>query len=282
MITIKQIESPAVVTDGVTNVNLYAGQTYTCEVPEVDDWRVIEIDTTISGITPSDSFLFYMTANMNILIDWGDGTTDDLINYNGGLIGIYPTITHQYSVGGVYEVKYKTGNELTTGGGTDYTKVTKVKNFGSYINNSHKNAFRFPNAEFIATDKLPFQSSLSQPFFGNQNMAVPPEIQTFGMTTFNLTFGGTNLNADLGYMDLRTVTDMTNFASSVTTWSQANYEATWVGWLGWSGGVPTKTLKNNVPFHGGSSTVGIGSDGAAARSYAINTLGWVVTDGGEV
>jgi len=34
MITIKQIESPAVVTDGVTNVNLYAGQTYTCEVPE--------------------------------------------------------------------------------------------------------------------------------------------------------------------------------------------------------------------------------------------------------
>ena len=33
MITIKQIESPAVVTDGVTDVNLYAGQTYTCEVP---------------------------------------------------------------------------------------------------------------------------------------------------------------------------------------------------------------------------------------------------------
>ena len=33
MITIKQIESPAVVTDGATTTNLYAGQTYTCEVP---------------------------------------------------------------------------------------------------------------------------------------------------------------------------------------------------------------------------------------------------------
>ena len=79
---------------------------------------------------------------------------------------------------------------------------------------------------------------------------------------------------------------MTSFAFGVTTWTQANYEATWAGWFRMvTGDVAPPTgwvLKSNVPFHGGNSTVSIGSLAAAARSYAINTLGWTVTDGGEI
>ena len=50
---------------------------------------------------------------------------------------------------------------------------------------------------------------------------------------FNVTsmYVGTQLNANLGGWNLNDVSNMSNFAALVTTWSQENYEATWEGWL---------------------------------------------------
>tara|TARA_R110000824_G_scaffold143851_1_gene311608 strand:- start:73 stop:495 length:423 start_codon:yes stop_codon:yes gene_type:complete len=125
---------------------------------------------------------------------------------------------------------------------------------------------------------------LSSLFYGIDSSVFfnPQSLDVSGVSSLSAILAFTKFDNDLGAWYIGNVTTMANFAQGVTTWSQSNYEASWVGWLGWSGGVPNITLNNNVPMHGGSATVSIGSDGAAARSYAINTLGWIVTDGGEI
>ena len=163
---------------------------------------------------------------------------------------------------------------------SDGLKITEVSNFGDFLFTSCQQMFYdCSNVVFSAADHLRTDSGNYTFCFFSTGSSFP---NILNPQILRGCFRNTSLNEDLGYINLRDAYDMAQFALNVTTWSQANYEATWLGWLGWESGAPTITLRNTVTFDGGNSTVGIGSDGAAARAYAINTLGWTITDGGEV
>ncbi len=278
--------NPAVVTDGTTDINLYAGQTYTCEVPEPpSEWFEMEVDTTIVGAgSPSDTFRFRAKSGTNLIIDKGDGS--DIIYFTN--TGATTNIDLVYSVGGVYTVKmkgYYSGSFRTPS--DDGYKITNVLNMGKMLWLGVNAFFDCPNAIFSATDQMILISNNPVPLFYKCTLLVtPPYINTSYISNMTSNFYRTSLDADLGYYDLRSCTNLTNFALDVTTWSQANYSATLLGWLRWDSNTHSPAvgwvLKSNVPFHGGNSTVAIGSEAALARTYLINTLGWTITDGGEV
>ena len=276
MITIKQIESPVVVTDGVTDVNLYAGQTYTCEVPEVNEWFEMEIDTRISGTSPSDSFQLKMDSG-NIILDKGDSSP---IEYHSDIVTNDPRLLFQYAVLGVYTIRMKGWGRMSNGAVADADKITRITNFGKF-NFKDGNSFLYKCSNVIieATDELRIETfrNLCRNAF---SIVKAPIINNPSITNYSLAFSFTKLNDNLGYLDIRSATTMASFALGVTTWSTPNYNASLMGFLRMQSGdtaPPTGwILKSNVSFHGGSSIAT--GDGLIARNYLINTFNWTITD----
>ena len=276
MITIKQIESPAVVTDGGVDTNLYAGQTYTCGVPEVNEWLTMTIDTRITSKTPSDTMEFRFVSINPRTFDWGDGSD---LDYNSDLLS-----THTYATGGIYTVKIKGSGQMDMFT-SDNLKIIGVSNMGDFYHTVLSQTWwDGANIVWTATDTIRGSGNIGTAFYLNISLVTPPKFSY--ITVFSTAFAYTSLNDDLGYMDLRLCSVMTSFAQGVTTWSQANYSATLMGWLRWDSITHAPAigwvLKSNVTFHGGNSTVAIGSEAALARTYLISTLGWIITDGGEI
>ena len=91
MITIKQIQNNATVTDGTDTVTLGAGDSYTCSEPEekLDLIFTVDIDTNI--------FNLGIQQNNNFLIDWGDGVEEYHVFSSAGTS---TTIEHNYTTTG--------------------------------------------------------------------------------------------------------------------------------------------------------------------------------------
>ena len=282
MITIKQIQNNATVTDGTDTVTLGAGDNYTCSPPVINEWMELVIDTTISGGTPSDSFS--LSAKGNGLIDWGDGTIKP---FDGTTTNIDSTNTHQYSVGGVYTVKYKGWLTMANGLASDGVKIIEFKNCGAETSfDTVGNMFYYCiNMTVTAKDVVNTLSNTALRMFSYCLLLVePPKVMTYFMNSVQEMFLRASLNSDLGYMDLRQCNNFTNFAINVTTWSTENYGKTLMGWLRWDSTTHAPQvgwdLKPNQNFHGGNSTLIAGSEAALARDYLINNLNWTITDGG--
>lgn len=91
------------------------------------------------------------------------------------------------------------------------------------------------------------------------------------VTSLNSTFEGcTSLTAisDAGNWNMTQCTTCADLFRSSTI-NTTDYDAMWVGW-------DAQVLKNNVPFHGGSSAAT--GAGLTARNNIISTYGWTVTD----
>jgi len=102
---------------------------------------------------------------------------------------------------------------------------------------------------------------------------------TLGSTLRQL---GSITSLDVSTWDISGVTNLSNFAI-LTTIPTSDYDALLIGWTGWSGGVPTKTVPNSLtPHFGASSTFTSGGDADDARQYLIDTKSWTITDGGGV
>ena len=97
---------------------------------------IMEVDTTdtSSAVSASDSIILPFVRNntVNLQIDWGDGS--ELEPYTDTLF-----ISHQYSVGGVYDIKIYNLNGVSripwnittlTGNKRDYSKFYDLKQFG--------------------------------------------------------------------------------------------------------------------------------------------------------
>ena len=276
MITIKQIESPVVVTDGVTDVNLYAGQTYTCEVPVVNEWFEMEIDTRISGDSPSDSFQI-PTRYGNILIEWGDGVVEYISQINQTTD---PRLLHQYATEGIYNIKIKGDVQWRTTSIGERNKIIGISNFGTLIFRDVSNWFWDCNNLVLTATDSPNSAidNLSSVFFGCQNLTNMPNFNGCYIKSMTSTFEGVVIG-NLGSYDLRNCLGMTNFAR-YSAWSTDNYNASLMGFLRMQAGdtaPPTGwILRSNVPFHGGSAIAT--GDGLVARNYLINVLNWTITD----
>ena len=93
--------------------------------------------------------------------------------------------------------------------------------------------------------------------------------------------GATNFNQDLGNWNVANVLSMTNMFAN-TSLSTNNYNSILTGWTGWIGGVPTKSVKSNVPFSVGSTKYTSGSTANDARNYLLTGKTWTITDGGGI
>tara|TARA_R110000803_G_scaffold15312_3_gene42490 strand:- start:936 stop:2123 length:1188 start_codon:yes stop_codon:yes gene_type:complete len=91
---------------------------------------------------------------------------------------------------------------------------------------------------------------------------------------------GSGFNQSLGAWNLENVISLGYISNG--SMSNANYQDTLVGWLGWSGGAPTRTVASGLSVNAYSSKYEIGGDSEAARNYLISTLGWTITDGGGI
>jgi surface protein len=85
-------------------------------------------------------------------------------------------------------------------------------------------------------------------------------------------------NQDLSDWNVDGLTSAQGFCKSM---SKANYDALLIGWTGWSGGSPTKTVQSGVKLNVFSTKYTLsGGDAAAARNYLVTTKGWQISDGG--
>ena len=264
------------------------GESYTCTPPVepvVNEWWEMEIDTRISGAT-SNTEMYFRFRNGSLTIDKGDGT--DLI-YVDDAQSSNPLLTLQYATAGIYTVRIKGNGFLQMQNTLDANKITNLKNCGDFMHTDNSLMFlSCVNMVVTATDQMNNcrGAGFTNMFNNCNSLESLPKLNTSIATSLLSLIKTTAFNQDIGCFDLRRCTVMTTFADSVTTWSQANYSATLLGWLRWDNTTHLPAvgwvLKSNVSFHGGSSTVAIGSEAALARTYFIDVLNWSFTDGGEV
>ena len=282
MITIKNIQNTATVTDGSNTIELGAGGAYTCDVTEVNEWLELTIDTTISTSFSSNTEFRFLADRTWLSVDKGDGS--DVLYY--GKTAQSEKVILSYAVAGVYNVRIKgNGGIAFDSRFTDALKITEVKNFGTNLYFGVNTFFGLSNAVFSATDRIIIERAISGlPFYDCtllESIAEPINIESTNQAN---TFRGSSLNADLGTWDMRPATSLSAFARSVTTWTTENYGNTLLGWLRWDDTTHAPAtgwnLTTNVSFHGGNSTLVTGSEAALARDYLINTLNWTITDGG--
>ena len=291
MITIRQIQSPVIVTDannGSSPVSLLAGDTYTCVAAEVNDWLELEVDTTLAGTSNNDQFTIkpnFSTYQYEVDIMEGDGSV-----FIKGTSNTDSALTFTFATAGVNIIRIKGHIGLKYNGG-DKDKITDVRNWGNSFTNANY-AFSTPNMrnQITATDSLTISTTdlrTAFAFTGWSGNNAPFCAPALASSTFN----SSALNANLGHWDMRACTDLNTFATSVTTWSQENYSNTLLGWLRWDSVTHAPAtgyvLPSNVIFTAGTtigttSTVAIGSEAALARDYLINTLSWTIADGGAV
>jgi len=289
MITIKNIQNNATVTDGTDTITLGAGDSYTCEPPVINEYMELVIDTTIAGGTASDSFSLACWGNG--VVDWGEGAGDEFFSSVSN--NIYSGNTHQYSVAGIYTIRFKGHFKMEyRSKNNDKFKIIELKNCGSEcyfweVNNMFGGC---ANMVITATDTLQAVNDKGiqqQMFYNCDSFVTLPKIPTYNTTTmFEFIASCALFDDDLGYMDLRLCNNFTNFANGNNNWSTENYGNTLMGWLRWDETTHAPSagwvLKSNQNFHGGNSTLVTGSEAALARDYLINTLNWTITDGGLI
>ena len=275
------------------NINFTDSDGTTSSVPSMEDlvcstpneWLEIEIDTRISAVSLSDEFYLRLRTGSVATIDWeSNGVLSYIDNITGNLD---PQLIHKYPSPGVYTLKVKGAGFLQMQN-ADGRKITNLKNCGTFRYTATGSVF-FDCANMIvtATDTLNISTNQIDSFFYACTLLVtPPLMNTSGRTRLNSVYVNSALNADLGFYDLRSCTDLGNFASGVSTWIESNYGNTLMGWLRWDSNTHAPAvgwvLKSNVSFHGGSSTLTIGSEAALARQYLIDILNWTITDGGLI
>ena len=235
---------------------------------------IITVDTTISDVSPSDSVEFRVDK-CNCKIDFGDGTKENYFNISGSL-----AVSHQYSSGGVYDIKIRGfcifRNNLTT---SDQKKIIAVKQWDSIV---HTN-FMFRNNINISSfpqNETFFTQENCQGMFQSNSAVNFGKIDVSRVTITSNMFQSSNFDYDIGYWNVARVTNMSNMFLG-TSMSQANCDAIFTGWTRWNSTTSTAgiTLKSNVSIHMGNTDYTRGGDAEDAFNYLVNTLNWTITFG---
>lgn len=264
---------------------------------------IFDVDTTESGGSTSTQFQLPLSGagTTNILVDWGDGSTDTITSTSAS------EKLHTYSTGGTYTIKITgTLETFLINNYADKAKIKTIKNWGNgngltLASNSGGFFYGASNLTCIAADKPAITSNNFQQLFRSAPRIVS------GVSKFNVSsvtsllfafYSATRFNENLSSWDVSNVTqfnycfertsvdqnfaawDMTS-ATSVrrmfksTTLSTANYDATLIGWA-------AQNVNSSLDINFGNAKYTGSGAAANARTYLIEEKSWTITDGGAV
>ena len=238
------------------------------------------------------------TPSLNITVDWGDGTTSVITDYNSS------EKTHTYPSVGEYEINIYgdvRGWRFNTTG--DRNKMNDIKNWGGFKFDFNNTFFGCNNMLCTATDAPEIvYKNLSYAFkncylfngeISNWDISGVTVLTQmfFGATSFNqpigswdtsdceyftgMFIGATSFNQNIGTWDVTSGIDFINFMSSGTGLSSTNLSAIYNGWS-------AQAVQPAISISFGE--IKYTSAGAAGREIlAASSPGyaWTIIDGGE-
>jgi surface protein len=178
------------------------------------DLRQITEPTTIALAIKADSSWF--DAGQEVSIDWGDGTTPDVVNATSGQSGY---ISHEYTTAGTYMVKVsgtmkvyrRAGKENIAGQGL----LTHIRSFGKLGIESFTYAF-YNCTNLVSVPKhLPVNVSFTNfMFYGCSDAAFNPDVSNWDVSNVKNMFAmfrgcsGAAFNPDVSNWDVSNVSNM--------------------------------------------------------------------------
>jgi surface protein len=263
----------------------------------VTTWRTTGIDEDITLPLVS-------TSTYNMLVDWGDGSSDTITVWNQA------ERVHTYAVAGDYDVAitgqceawYSLGVgqattqivELKSWGGLTFSKLGLGSAFrdcvnmvysatdapvlpeaGSEINATFRGCTSIVSMDLSSWDTLNV-TNLFQAFFGCSSLTSLNTTgwDTSGVTSMDSTFRNcTLIDPAVSHWDVSAATAMTNMFLN-SGFSQTNYDPALIAWS-------ALTVQPNVLFHAGTAQYGIGAPTAARLVLTDPPNTWTITDGGQ-
>jgi len=185
---------------------------------------IIEVDTSISGVTASNTFRLPTTGSgYDFVVDWGDGTEQ-------GYTGSPGNIDHVYASGGVKEIKITgTFPRIFFNNAGDRAKLTKIKQWGAIQWTSFDAAYRgCTNLQITALDapNLSGVSVTRQAFTGcsNLNFSTAHNFNVWNTSAVSnmiaMFQGATNFNQPIGNWNTSGVTQMSSMFSGASSFNQ--------------------------------------------------------------
>ena len=206
---------------------------------------IMEIKTDNAGGTLDTQFNFNAVGTYDI--NWGDGTSQT---------GVVNFQAHTYSVAGTYDLSVSGGLEnIVFNNGGDKLKALNVKQWG--------------NISWV---------TFSRAFWGCSNLLLTatdsPDLS--GVTDFFRAFRDCDLfDANLGSWDISGITNFSQFMTGATGLSNANYDATLIGWA-------AQSVQSGISIDFGGSQYTLGGAAEAARTTLTTTYNWTIADGGGI
>ena len=184
---------------------------------------ILEYNTNYSSGT---EITLPLRGNVNVNIDWGDGSAIENITTSGD-------VSHTYSSNGIYTVEI-TGNLERFGGEIDSSnsaKLTKVLSFGNLGLISLRKAFYYARNLTVVPDTVPTTvTDMSYMFYGAFNFN--DDISNWNVSNVTnmayIFYNAHNFNQDIGSWNVGNVTDMayifsnTNFNQDIGNWNVSN------------------------------------------------------------
>ncbi|MGV8161939.1 MAG: BspA family leucine-rich repeat surface protein [Candidatus Nanoarchaeia archaeon] len=219
-----------------------------------------------TGNVTSMAYMFMSATNFNGSISgWDTGNVTSMAymflgatNFNGNISG--------WDTGNVTTMAYMFGNAVNFNqnlSGWDTGNVTSMQSMFQSATNFNQNIGNWNISKLNSTYRMFYSAAAF-----NQNISGWNTINVLNMS--EMFYGATNFEQNIGSWDVRNVTDMTNMFNGVTL-DTSNYDAILNGWA-------AQIVKNNVPFHGGSSKYSY--VGKSGRDNLTGVYNWTITDGG--
>jgi len=248
----------------------------------VEGPMILEFNTTLSNQTEkgftenkstksSETTIGIPLSEGNIIIDWGDGNMDTILE-----IPVPSIFTHTFANEGIYKVKI-TGKLDTYGGSTinDYAgKLTKVISFGNLGISSFDYAFANENKLIEVPAVIPESvKSMKQMFYGAS--LFKGDLSTWDVSRIidmqDMFDGATSFDGDISNWIVSNVKTM-DFIFRGTSLSTYRYDAILNKWS-------ELPLQENVNLNNSNYFT---SSSASARQKIITLYHWSITDKGLI
>lgn len=239
------------------------------------------------------------TGSYDFLVDWGDGSTDEITAYNDS------AVTHTYVSAGSYDVSI---SGTITGWAFDNSasapKVYEISNWGNFAltTDTGRTFYGCSNMTWVDDAVNGFDTSnvisflhmfngcsvFNSPMLDFDTSNVTLMYTTFNgcalfnqaldhfdtekVTSFNSFLANTSFDQSLASFNIEKATVLNNFLAGATL-STANYNATLIAW-------EAQDVNDNLMTDFGTSKYS-GTLATEARSRLVADHNWTITDGGE-
>ena len=154
----------------------------------------------------------------NMVVDWGDGTSDTITSYNQA------ETLHTYSSIGTYTITMTgTNGGLSFNNVGDKAKINQISQWGTLDISTDRSFFGCANLDVIATDAPIISSTNLQTTFMN-NLSLTGGCDNWdvsNVTKLNVMFrSNTNFNGDVSNWDVSNVTSFEQIFSGCTSFNQ--------------------------------------------------------------